>query len=234
VQFQEILRNYREHRWEPSELNGGKLCETAYTIVRGYADSGYPAKPAKPANMLAACQSLEKEGNRIPRSIRLQIPRLITFLYEVRNNRGIGHVGGDVDPNAMDAALVVAGAKWLMSELVRVFHDVDTATAQATVERLTERTIPIVWEVGGQRRVLEPSMKMNDKMLILLYSATGPVAERNLVEWIEHSNPSVFRRDVIRAAHKMKLVEYDEKAKTVAISPVGIRYVEANLPLDTS
>lgn len=27
----EVLRNYRERRWEPSELNGGKLCEVVYT-----------------------------------------------------------------------------------------------------------------------------------------------------------------------------------------------------------
>ena len=27
--FQQVVNNYAEHRWEPSELNGGKLCEAA-------------------------------------------------------------------------------------------------------------------------------------------------------------------------------------------------------------
>lgn len=33
--FNQIVTSYREHRWEPSELNGGKLCEAAFTIVKG-------------------------------------------------------------------------------------------------------------------------------------------------------------------------------------------------------
>ena len=40
----EILRNFRERRWEPSELNGGKLCEVVYTILRGHIDGKFPAK----------------------------------------------------------------------------------------------------------------------------------------------------------------------------------------------
>ena len=34
----QIVRNYRENRWEPAELNGGKLCEVTYSILRGYVD----------------------------------------------------------------------------------------------------------------------------------------------------------------------------------------------------
>jgi hypothetical protein len=37
--FGEIVKNYRQGRWEPSELNGGKLCEVAYAILRGYVDN---------------------------------------------------------------------------------------------------------------------------------------------------------------------------------------------------
>jgi hypothetical protein len=43
--FREIVKNYREHKWEPAELNGGKLCEAVYTIVKGWLDGGqYPAR----------------------------------------------------------------------------------------------------------------------------------------------------------------------------------------------
>ena len=34
-------------------------------------------------------------------------PQLIPALYDIRSNRGVGHVGGDVDSNQMDATLVV-------------------------------------------------------------------------------------------------------------------------------
>lgn len=53
--YREIERNFRERRWEPAELNGGKLCEVAYSIVRGYIDGHFPSKPTKPPNFGQAC-----------------------------------------------------------------------------------------------------------------------------------------------------------------------------------
>ena len=121
--FQAIEKNYREMRWEPSELNGGKLCEVVYTILKGHVEGKFASRPTKPRNMLEACKAFENADNKVfPRSVRVQIPRMIIALYEIRNNRGVGHVGGDVGPNHMDAVLVVGMAKWILAELIRLFH----------------------------------------------------------------------------------------------------------------
>lgn len=224
--FADILRNFKERRWEPSELNGGKFCEIVYTILRGYVDGVFPATASKPANMVDACKALENAPAAFARSVRIQIPRMLIALYEIRNNRGVGHVGGDVNPNHMDAVCVLEQVKWILSELVRLFHNVSTEEARAVVESLTERTIPLIWEVGKRFRVLDPTMKMRDKVLVLLYQRAGPVDERDLFDWVEHSNAAAFRRDVLRRAHKARLLEYDSQSRTVVISPLGIREVE--------
>ena len=112
-----------------------------------------PAKVSKPPNMLDACRALEKE-TALPRSLRIQVPRVLTALYEIRNNRGVGHVGGDVDPNHMDAVVVLAMSKWIVAELVRVFHNVDTATATGITDALVEREVPLIWTTGDKKRVL--------------------------------------------------------------------------------
>lgn len=218
----------RERRWEPSELNGGKLCEIAYSIAKGYVDGSYPKKATKPRNMVDACRALEG-GTREERSIRIQIPRMIVALYEVRNNRNVGHVGGDVDPNHMDALVVLQMAKWIVAEFVRVLHDVDVEEAAETVEALAERETPIIWEVDGKRRVLDTSLSMRDKSLVLLHASEGPLSERDLVSWVEHTNASVYRREVLRKAHKARLIEYDAGAQTVTISPRGIDLVESEI-----
>ena len=231
--FGQIMRNFREGRWEPSELNGGKLCEVVYSILRGHIDGRMPSRPRKPSNMLDACRDLEKaDAHAFPRAIRVQIPRMLTAVYEIRNNRGVGHVGGDVDPNHMDSKIVVEMAKWIMADLVRVFHDLGTAEATAVVEGLIERTLPVVWEVDGRRRVLRPELSKKDQTLLLLYSANRAVRDLDLVSWVEHSNPSVYRREILRPAHRERLIEYDEAAHAVRISPRGIAYVEDNLPLE--
>lgn len=225
--YNQILKNFRERRWEPAELNGGKLCEIVYSILRGHVDGKFPARSTKPKNMLDACKDLEKASSTsFSRSVRIQIPRMLIALYEIRNNRGVGHVGSDVDPNHMDAMCVLEMSKWILSELVRIFHGMSAKEASYAVDAIVERTLPLVWEVGGRLRVLEPGMDMTDRTLVLLYHSSTPVAEDILRQWVEHSNASVYRRDVLRRAHKDKLLEYDFAARTVQISPLGSDHVE--------
>jgi hypothetical protein len=119
-----------------------------------------------------------------------------------------------------------------MSEMVRIFHGVDTATATNSVEALIERTLPLVWDIGDNKRILDPNLSMKEKTLALLYRCGSPVAEGDLVRWIEHSNPAVFRRDILVRLHKAKLVEYDRANRVIHISPTGIRYVEDNVTFE--
>lgn len=227
--YGEIVRNYMEHRWEPAELNGGKLCEVVYTILKGHIDGHYPTHANKPSNMVDACRSLEQARSSFSRSVRIQIPRMLIALYEIRNNRGVGHVGSDVNPNQMDATSVLYMGKWIMGELIRIFHNVDIQTATNTVECIVERILPIVWEIDGKKRVLDTDVNMREKTLLLLYSSTHPLSDKNLIEWTEHSNPSTYRRDVLLSLHKDKFVEYDRQKGLVHLSPKGTAFVEGNL-----
>lgn len=227
--FQEIERNFRERRWEPAELNGGKLCEVVYCILRGYVDGEFPNKSYKPANFYSACIALEKESASWGRSVRIQLPRMLIALYEIRNNRNVGHVGGDVDPNHMDAVCVLYMAKWVVAELVRIFHDISPTEASALVEALSERETSLVWDAGGVQRILDNNLSMLEKTLVLLFASTRPLTEASLIRSLEHSNPSVYRRDVLRRAHKNRLIEYDASTRTARISPLGIKQVEEKI-----
>lgn len=142
--YERILTNYAERRWEPSELNGGKLCEVVYSILQGHTAGSFPTKAKKPSNMVKACHDLEQAPSTFPRSVRIQIPRMLIALYEIRNNRGVGHVGADVDPNHMDALCVLQMSKWVFAELVRIFHGTTTEEAEATVDVIVERELQLV------------------------------------------------------------------------------------------
>ena len=224
--YREIERNFRERRWEPSELNGGKLCEVAYSILRGHIDGSFPSSASKPPNFVDACIGLAKAPSVFSRSVRIQIPRVLMALYEIRNNRGVGHVGGDVNPNYMDAVCVLQMAKWVVAELIRVFHDVSVDEASSLVDALSEREISLIWDTGQVKRVLDNSLTMLQKTLALLYSSTAPLKESEILESLEHSNPSVFRRDVLRKAHKNRLLEYHQSERTLKISPLGVKKFE--------
>jgi len=108
-EYQSIVGNFMERRWGASELSGGRFCEIVYSILDGHAKDTYPSKPSKPGNFVSACRRLESNTN-MPRSFQILIPRLLPALYEIRNNRNVGHVGGDVNPNFMDSTAVVSMA----------------------------------------------------------------------------------------------------------------------------
>jgi hypothetical protein len=227
--FNEIVKNYREHRWEPSELNGGKLCEATYTICKGWLEDGnYPARAEKPSRFPETCWAMMSTYQQVPesRSARVLIPRMMLGLYDIRNNRGVGHAGADVDPNYMDATAVLYTAKWLVAELVRLLHTLTTDEATAIVDGLVEREVAWVWTHGDKKRVLRPGMTWKEQTLALMLTEAGDVAEADLFRWLEHPRLPSFRQDVLRPLHRARLIEYDTGTREARLLPPGVAAAE--------
>jgi hypothetical protein len=228
--FNEIVKNYRELRWEPAELNGGKLCEAVFTIVEGWLrDGNYPARAKKPSRFPQACLDLEQTYQHVPnsRSPRILIPRMMLGLYDIRNNRGVGHADGDVNPNHMDATAVLYTSKWLMAELVRLLHALSTAEAASVVDGLIEREVTLVWSSGATKRVLKPGMTYKEQTLLLLLTEPGEVAESELARWIEHPALSTYRNRILRPLHDQRFIEYNELTRSARLLPPGVTAAES-------
>jgi hypothetical protein len=223
-EYREITKNYAEHRWSPSELSGGKFCEIVHTILAGQPPSSYAAKPAKPKDFPSACRTLESNTS-VPHSFRILIPRMLPALYDVRNNRGVGHAGGDVDPNHMDATVVLSMCNWVMAELVRVFHNLPTTEeAQAVVDSLAERRIPLVWQNGDLKRVLVPKITLQDQILLLVASAPGSVAVADVLNWTDYKNKAYFRK-LLKRLHDDRMIDLSNEGKQIQILPPGVKAV---------
>jgi hypothetical protein len=219
AEYQSIIQNYSEHRWSPSELSGGKFCEIVFTILDGYGKGAYAAHPTKPPDFVGACKKLE-QNTQVPRSFQILIPRLLPALFEVRNNRNVGHVGGDVDPNHMDATFVITSCNWVMAELVRVYHNLSTDEALKIVDVLVERRIPLIWEGEHIRRVLDPTMALRSQVLLLLSTSPGKIATSDLFEWADYKNRSYFWK-LLRTMHGERLIELSKDEKHAQILPPG-------------
>lgn len=232
-EYRKIVQNFSEHRWEPAELNGGKFCEIVYTIIDGALSGSYASSPHKPKNLTDACRKIEQiqsNPNIVgDRSFRVLISRLLPYLYDIRNNRGVGHVGGDVDPNFIDATAVLSCCGWVMAELIRISHNISLEEAQKAADTLVEKRHPIVWQVGNIKRVLDPTMTKSNQVLTLLYSAQEWSLETDLRKFIEYSNASVFKNRILKVLHKNRLIEYDSKLAKARITPLGIAEVEEKL-----
>lgn len=228
-EYKGIVSAHSEGRWKLTSLDGGRFCEVAYTILEGAISGTFASAPIKPARFVDACKALESKppiscGDR---SLRILIPRILPAVYEIRNNRNVGHVGGDVVSNKMDASFVHQSATWVTAELIRVFHGVSTTEAQETVDALVERRSPLVWEIDGVRRVLAPNMTASERTLVLLYVTPGWVDIKKLKEWTKYK--ANFLPQVLRPLATKLMIELNSKQTMAIITPLGSKAAEEKL-----
>jgi len=219
VEYDSIVQAYFEGRWSPTELSGGRFCEIVYTILDGHASGSFARTPSKPRNFVDACRRLEGNSG-VPRSFQILIPRILPALYEVRNNRGVGHVGGDVDPNRMDAGFVIETVRWILAELIRVFHATSPDEADRAVQQLASITVPLVWDGGDVRRVLDPKTPLNIQVLLLSGTVPGGALLADIESCIEAKTTSYLIRTV-RKLHSDRLIELNETTGLVRVLPPG-------------
>lgn len=227
-----LKRNLAESRLDAAGLSAGKLCEASIRHLQKRALGASTPFGKKVPNFADECRKIitAKAGSSITESEKTILPRALVFLYTMRNKRGIGHVGGDVDPNAIDGALIGRVADWIVCELIRVHHNLSLEEAQDLVDGLAVRQLPDVWDVAGKKRVLRDGLSAKDQALLLLYSCRNKtVLTEDLVGWIEYSNPAVLRSRILGKLHKDRYVEWDRESEYVVLSPKGVKYVEDKL-----
>jgi hypothetical protein len=217
--------------WDSAGLGAGKFAEAVFRFLQHTLTGkslpfgkNIPNFPDECRILITSPQSAGHE------SLRIIIPRALVLLYTLRGKRGIGHVGGDVEANEIDLGLIVKIADWIVCELIRIFHQLSLEEAQQLVDTLSERTLPDVWSVAGKKRVLRTDLSFRQKTLLLLYGTpTKGVLAEDLYTWVEHSNFSVYKRDVLRSLHKEHKIEYDEHDEIVYVSPTGVEEVETEI-----
>lgn len=222
---------YVDGNFDACGLRAGRFCEVLLRWAQNELTGGHTPFGTKLASFKDECDKLERTATTAGHdSVRILIPRALSFLYTLRNKRGIGHEGGDVDANEIDAATAVRIADWCICELIRLHYTISLEEAQGICDAITERQLPQVWDVFGKRRVLDPKLSYAQQTLLLLYSSPElAVPIEDLISWTEHSNAAVYRRDVLSRLHKARLIEYDRETEMAAISPKGIEKVETEL-----
>lgn len=222
---------YLDSNFDTCGLRAGRFCEVVLRLLQQELTGMHTQFGTKINNFKEECIKLENTPSSAGHeSIRILLPRALNFLYTLRNKRGIGHEGGDVDANEIDAGTAVRIADWCICELVRLKYTVSLEEAQSLCDIVAKRQLPQIWEVFGKRRVLDAKLSFADQALLLLYSSSdSTVATEDLVSWIEYSNPSVFRQDVLQKLHKTRFIEYDQELEMIAISPLGIARVETSI-----
>jgi hypothetical protein len=229
--YVELKRRSTESKYESAGLSAGKFCEAVIRLLQHEVTGKYIPFGTSIPNMADECRKIVASPKTAAvESVRLIIPRALMHLYTLRNKRGIGHIGGDVDANKIDLSAIVSAADWIICELIRIYHKLSLEEAQDLIDSISFKTIPTIWEVAGKKRVLNPELSAKDKSLLLLYSETDlGILVEDLYEWVEYSSLSMFKSHVLNPLHKKKYIEFDKESNIVYLSPLGAKFTEQNL-----
>jgi hypothetical protein len=222
TRYRELKAAFVNGQYDACGLRAGRLCEVLVRVLQNELTGSYTPLGAKLDAFDKECLKLEK----LPKTagvegLRVVMPRALNFLYTLRNKRGIGHEGGDVDANEIDGATAVRLADWCISELIRVVHSISLEEAQGLLDAIAEREVPQVWSVANARRVLDPSLNYREQTLLLLYIEEAPVPVEDLFAWVEHPRMSNYRTHVLLPLHRDRLIEHDRETETAVLSPTG-------------
>jgi hypothetical protein len=209
----------------------GKLAEVLLRVLQYLLTGTSTPLTQNLSNFKGECDKIEQTPKAAgPEGLRVLMPRALVFMYTLRNKRDFGHAGGEVDANEIDALTATRLSDWCMCELIRVCHNIPLEDAQLLCDAIAERQLPIIWNVLGRKRVLNTSLSYRDQTLVILYSEleTG-VPTEDLFEWVEHSNKTNFRRDVLSKLHRSRHIEWDKETEMAVISPLGIKETEEQI-----
>ena len=116
--YKEIEENFVIQKWKPSELDSGHFVESARRIIEFELFGSYTPYSSKLSTFSdSVINSYQNaSGNE---SFRMLIPRTLKAIFNIRNKRGVGHVGL-ISPNKMDATYIFYSVKWVLAEIIRL------------------------------------------------------------------------------------------------------------------
>ena len=226
----DLKKHHLEARIDAAGLAAGKLCEAVLRHLQLVVTGTSTPFNRRIPNFADACRQLiTSPTSSASESERIVIPRALVFAYTMRNKRGIGHVGGDVDANRIDLAVLSAVADWVVCELIRLYHGLSLEEAQDLVDGISIRRLPAIWEVAGRKRVLRDGLPAKDQVLLILYSSTDSILVEDLLAWVEYGGMNNFKQKVLKPLHDKRLIEFDRESDCAYLSPKGASDVEKRL-----
>lgn len=216
-----------KHR--PCCAEGGRFAEAAIRMLQQVTTGTYiPLGKAIP-NFSNEVLKLENADAKFPQSIRIQIPRTLQVIYDIRNKRDVGHIGGDVDSNFTDATLSLVCCNWVMTEFVRIYYISDITTAQNMVNSIVKIRIPLIQDFNGFLKILKPDLKLPDKVLALLYYRGSEGASiKELNNWLSNRIKTGYMNLTLgKLEHERAFVH--REGVCYKITDTGRTYVEESI-----
>jgi hypothetical protein len=225
--YANAVEDYSKGDWEGCITKAGKFVEALLKAIAVHCGVPFETGRKFKADKLMNDLSQLAHGS-FNDSLRLLIPRACRVVYDIASNRGARHDPDEVDPNSMDANVVMPLVSWLLAEAVRFAQKgaVDPAVAELMVESLTERQYSVVEKVEG-RVYLHAARKSAVEVALVVLAQHHPkrMAPANLVEAVRR-NGFTQNNAKVAVSRIAPYVDFDQTGEMRLLS-TGLRRAEA-------
>jgi hypothetical protein len=227
-EFVSLEKRFVLRDWEPATLDGGQLAEAGARIV--YHQDSTTLNSRKPLDDCLSYVEDPKNQNRhsFPdRRSSIHLCKVLRSIYKFRSTRGAVHIDPVYTANHLDSKFVLENARWVLSEILRVFWTGDRARVAAAIRQIVQYDIPAIGEFDGNLLVQRTDCSPEEEVLILLhYVGEAGLSRRDLGRFVRSSPPSVTRA-VQGLEQKRQIVAL--KTGAFRLTDLGIRRVLSDL-----
>lgn len=224
--FTNAVNDFGQGDWEDGIGKTGKFVEAILKVVATHCEvpfeSGRKFKADRVMNALGQLADGSYDD-----SLRLLIPRACRVIYDIASNRGARHDPDEIDPNSMDANVVMPVSAWILAEAIRYAQKgaVDPSQAKDLVESLVEKKYPVVEDVQG-RIYLHAKKKSAVDVGLVILARRYPrrVSRDDLIAAIKR-NGFTLENAKVAAGRVAKFVDDDETGQLRLLAP-GLKRAE--------
>ncbi len=216
------LKEYKKENWQYFGNEIGQFIEVARRMIEFQLTSCFTPLENKLSNFNERVLiDWENKSSNYIEEYRIIIPRCLYSMYCMRNKRGMIHKN-HIDPNKMDATVLLGNEKWVLAEFFRLVSSYTFDETEEIINSIICKETSMIWDTGNMLRVMNNKMGARDKVLCLLYIRDNQAVE-TLRKSIEYSNVSEFRK-ILKKLHKERAIEYE--AEKCHLSPLGMERAE--------
>ena len=177
--YQEMQQRFFAGDWQPTELDGGRLCEAVARCIY-QLDSRTITQSQLPGEL---CEKIEDVKNQHAHNLssaeRTHICKAISLVYKFRSARGSVHISPIYKADYMDSMLMVHAGKWIFAEFLRLAWKKDKAAIAETIASIVQLEFSLIHELDGTPLVLDAVSAPHEVLLLLNHAENHRLSRTN-------------------------------------------------------
>lgn len=222
--FVEMQQRFLAGDWQPTELDGGRLCEAVARCLLQLDQGKVDHKELPGAICDALIDERQQRSHNLQVKDRNHVAKTIKLVYKFRSDRGAVHISPIYTANYMDSMLMVHAGKWVFAEFLRLAWKQDRKVIAEIIEQLVQLEHSIIHELDGRPLVLAKGVSAPDEVLVLLYRApNNRLSRAELRSYAYNQKPATINVAVSRLINSRDVRPADNDE--VALTPIGQKRV---------